>query len=126
VAADRRLDRADVVGALDAFVQGSERDRVSRCWLPSSQQHPLDAAARHQHGGVEGSAYGIIRHPAVDDAGSVVAEHNGDVGALEVPLEPVHHGELAPRRRCARCALVSGASLRFSTSCTSRAGMTAP
>jgi hypothetical protein len=61
----------------------------------------------------EGSAYGIIRHPAVDDAGSVVAKHNGDVGALEVPLEPVHHGALAARRRCARCALVSGASPSF-------------
>jgi hypothetical protein len=91
--------------------------RDAGCRSPSST--PLDAAARDQHGGVEGSAYGIIRHPAVDEAGSVVAEHNGDVGALELPLERVHHGALAARRGRARCALVSGASLRFSTSCTS-------
>jgi hypothetical protein len=63
--------------------------RDAGCRPPSSTR--LDAAARDQHGGIEGSAYGLTRRPAVDDAGSVVADHNGGVGALEVPLEPIHH-----------------------------------
>jgi hypothetical protein len=59
-----------------------ERDLASRSWLPSSQQHP--SRCRGPASAPRGSAYGIIRHPAVEDAGSVVAERCSPAARVHV------------------------------------------